>query len=127
MAAAPHLIYRIVGARIAAVRRARGWSQERLAEAAGIETSYVARIEAGTRRATLDKVVALADALGIPIARLFAPEGASPVVEHLPAALAAALTRLSYPDLELLASIAQSIREQPGRYVATRASRRKRK
>ncbi len=36
-----------LGARVAALRRARGWSQRRLAEAAGVSHGYIAQLELG--------------------------------------------------------------------------------
>jgi transcriptional regulator with XRE-family HTH domain len=60
----PHL--ETLGARLAAVRRDRGLTQDTLAEAAELSTSGIHRIEAGTRRtrrSTLDRIAA---ALGDP-------------------------------------------------------------
>ncbi len=53
--------YERMGKRVAQRRQARRMTQEQLAEASGIVTSYVARIEAGTRKPTLDVLRRIAD------------------------------------------------------------------
>jgi transcriptional regulator with XRE-family HTH domain len=56
-----------------AVRKARlrkGFSQERLAERAGLHPTYVGMIERGLRNATLDVAAKLADTLDIPLPKL---------------------------------------------------------
>lgn len=56
-----------------AVRHARlrkGFSQERLAERAGLHPTYVGMIERGVRNATLDVAAKLADALETPLPKL---------------------------------------------------------
>jgi transcriptional regulator with XRE-family HTH domain len=47
-------------------RRSRGWSQEHLAELAGLHRNYVQSLEHGNRSVSLLSVFALADALGLP-------------------------------------------------------------
>jgi len=48
----------------------KGFSQERLAERAGLHPTYVGMIERGVRNATLDVAAKLAGALGIPLPKL---------------------------------------------------------
>lgn len=62
--------YRLLGRRIAAFRRAGELSQERLGERAHVSASYVAHIEIGSRKPTLDVLLRIADALGIPLWKL---------------------------------------------------------
>ena len=116
MESQPHPIYREVGQRIAALRKGRGLTQERLAEAAGIETSYLARIETGARRPTLDKLANIAALLRVPIANLFRDEQEKPDADALPPTLAKAIRGMAYPDVELLGQIAATIREQRTEY-----------
>jgi transcriptional regulator with XRE-family HTH domain len=51
-------------------RSARGFSQERLAHAAGLARQYVGMIERGERNPTLEAGYALAKALGTPLSVL---------------------------------------------------------
>jgi transcriptional regulator with XRE-family HTH domain len=51
-------------------RRSRGWSQEHLAELAGLHRNYVQSLEHGQRSVSLLSVFALADALGLPASDL---------------------------------------------------------
>lgn len=52
------------GERVRGLREERGWSQEALAERAGLHFTYVSQIERGTRNPTLTVVARLAAALG---------------------------------------------------------------
>lgn len=52
------------GARLRAARRENGWTQERLAEAAGLHFTYVSSVERGERNVSLRNILRLADALG---------------------------------------------------------------
>lgn len=67
-----------IGLRIAYYRKYRGLKQEALAERVGYSTSYLARVEACGDNdnvvPTLDFLYQVADALDIPICRLFEDE-----------------------------------------------------
>jgi ribosome-binding protein aMBF1 (putative translation factor) len=54
-----------VGERIRVVRMQKGWTQVQLAEAAGLSSNYVARLERGELGASLYVALRLAEALGI--------------------------------------------------------------
>lgn len=58
-------IYRVLALRVREERRRAGYTLERLAERAGITGAFIAHIEAGRKRATLDTVSKLAAALGM--------------------------------------------------------------
>jgi transcriptional regulator with XRE-family HTH domain len=60
--------------RIRLLRTKRGWSQERLAEEAGIHRVYLAGIELGQRNPSLRNLENLARALGVTLPDLFKPE-----------------------------------------------------
>ena len=62
----------LFGARIRELRKARGWSQEELAERAYLHRVYVAGIEAGRRNVGLVNIVYLAKALDVSPGELFA-------------------------------------------------------
>lgn len=55
------------------LRLQRGLTQEQLAEMADIDVRYLVRIQRATERASLDVLVALAEALGVQPDRLLRP------------------------------------------------------
>lgn len=55
------------GKRVREVRRNKGVSQEKLAELAGIDRSYMGNIERGEKNITLKKVYEICEALGVDI------------------------------------------------------------
>ena len=57
--------YEALGKRIRAQRKIARMTQEELAELAGISISFLGHIERGTRKASLETLVALANALKI--------------------------------------------------------------
>ncbi|WP_424217331.1 helix-turn-helix domain-containing protein (plasmid) [Streptomyces sp. BI20] len=70
-----------VRTRIRALRTARGWSQENLAERARISPSQLSRIETGHRRLSLDQLTAIAGALGTSLDALVAsPEDSGVII-----------------------------------------------
>jgi transcriptional regulator with XRE-family HTH domain len=60
--------------RIKLLRNRRNWSQERLAEEAGIHRVYLAGIELGQRNPSLRNLENLARALGVTLPKLFENE-----------------------------------------------------
>lgn len=63
--------YPQIGRRIVGLRKRLGLTQEALAERAGIDNTYLARIEAGSRSPSLEVLHAVAAGLGVPVGRLF--------------------------------------------------------
>lgn len=59
------------GARVAAVRKGRGFTQQKLAEEIGMSVVAIAYIETGKRWARLGTLTKIADALQVDIADLF--------------------------------------------------------
>ena len=55
------------GKRVREVRKSKGISQERLAEMAGIDRSYMGNIERGEKNITLKKAYEICDALDVEI------------------------------------------------------------
>jgi transcriptional regulator with XRE-family HTH domain len=70
-------IVRDLAVRIRALRATKGWSQERLAEEAGIHRTYLGGIETARRNPSLRNLIRLARALGVSIAALFEERGAA--------------------------------------------------
>ena len=64
-------VAKALGKRVRALRTALGWSQERLAEEAGMHRTYMWGIEQGTRNPSLRHLARLASALGVPLHSLF--------------------------------------------------------
>jgi transcriptional regulator with XRE-family HTH domain len=60
-----------LGKRIRDLRQDRGWSQERLANEAGMHRTYMWGIERGVRNPSLRHLTCIAEALDCPIADLF--------------------------------------------------------
>ena len=63
----------LFGRRLAELRKAQGVSQEQLALMSGVARSYVSGVERGQRNIALLNIVRLAQALGLPPAKLFEP------------------------------------------------------
>lgn len=59
------------GEQVRKLRREKGMTQEQLADAAGIERSYMGTIERGERNPTLMKVYNIAKALDISLSKIF--------------------------------------------------------
>ena len=64
--------YMDLGKRVRKQRLLIGLTQQELAERIGVSTSFVGHIERGTRKASLETLVALANALGVSVDYLLA-------------------------------------------------------
>ena len=62
------------GHRVRDLRQARGLSQEKLAELAGVHRTYVSSLERGQRNVGLVNILAIAAALDVPASLLFTEE-----------------------------------------------------
>lgn len=60
-----------LGKRIRQLRLVRGWTQEYLAERAGVHEKFLGAVERGERNVTLRNISRLAHGLGVSIAVLF--------------------------------------------------------
>lgn len=60
-----------LGRKVRSLRDAKGWSQERLAEHADLDRSYIAGIEVGGRNPSLKALERLAGALSVRLSELF--------------------------------------------------------
>ncbi|MHB8644445.1 MAG: helix-turn-helix domain-containing protein [Thermomicrobiales bacterium] len=63
-----------LGTRVRELRLARGWTQEQLAERAGIHEKFLGAVERGERNVTLRNIARIARGLNVPIMALFATE-----------------------------------------------------
>jgi transcriptional regulator with XRE-family HTH domain len=64
-------IVRELAVRIRQLRHAKGWSQEKLAEEAGMHRTYLGGIEVARRNPSLRNLIRIARALGVPVKALF--------------------------------------------------------
>ena len=62
---------RSFGERVRSLRKARGLSQEQLADACHLDRTYIGGIERGERNVTVLKVRLIAEALSIPVSQVF--------------------------------------------------------
>jgi transcriptional regulator with XRE-family HTH domain len=62
---------RAFGDRVRELRLLRGWTQEQLAEAAGLHRTYVTAVERGQRNVSLDAIASIARGLGVAVEQLF--------------------------------------------------------
>jgi len=82
--------YNAIGQRIRRMRKARGFSQENLAEFAEISTVHMSHIETGKTKLSLPVLVAIADALDVRVDSLLYDEpraGVSIAVDEIAAIL----------------------------------------
>jgi len=71
--------YRL-GQNIARIRKQEtGYTQSEMEDYAGISRAYYGRIELGTHAATIDVLIKIADALNIPLYRLFLDANDNPI------------------------------------------------
>ena len=60
----------LFGRRMAELRRAKGWSQEKLALESGLARSYLGGVERGQRNLALLNICRLAETLDVPVREL---------------------------------------------------------
>jgi transcriptional regulator with XRE-family HTH domain len=107
--------YRALGRRIAERRHAVELTQEAVAASAGIGASYLAHIEAGRKKPTLDTLQKIAKALSVEPWQLLTDERASSDEKLWRARerkLAEKVRTLSRSELELLLSMATKLTRQ---------------
>lgn len=61
----------LFGARIRELRKARGLTQDQLAEFLGVEQKHISLIELGKSYPSLDRLIRIAEALQVPLPSLF--------------------------------------------------------
>lgn len=71
MAKRADAVQKSLGKRIRQLRQARGWSQEFLADEAGMHRTYMWGIEQGVRNPSIRHLTRIADALKVSLATLF--------------------------------------------------------
>ena len=61
----------LLGARIREIRKARGLTQEQLAEKVDVEQKHISRLEVGKNYPTIERLEKIADALQVPMVAFF--------------------------------------------------------
>ncbi len=69
-----HPLLKHVGSRVRRLRARQGWSQEELADHAGLDRSYMSGIERGVRNVSVLTLGKVARALGVPLTSLLRGE-----------------------------------------------------
>lgn len=64
-----------VGRRIVSLRKTKGWTQEKLAETAGLHRSYLAEVESGKKQPSIDMLVAISSCTNVTIDWLLLGKG----------------------------------------------------
>lgn len=100
-----------VGARVSAVRRDRGYTQEQLAEMVGIDPVTLSRWERGHQSLALGTLARVAEAIGVGIGDLLDTKRPLPQVEAAPAhlVLARAYDAMTEPRKALLLKLAREL------------------
>lgn len=65
-------LLRALGGRVRRLREGKGWTQETLADRAGLDRSYIAGIEAGLRNPSVKAVARVAKGLGVSMSEVVA-------------------------------------------------------
>lgn len=63
----------LLAANLRRLRARRGWSQEALADEAGLDRTYVGSVERAERNISIDNICRLAEALRVDVRQLLAP------------------------------------------------------
>lgn len=79
--------YTDLGQRIRKQRTLQGWTQEALAERIGVSTSFVGHIERGSRKASLETLVSVANALNVSLDYLLASSLKNTIIGPIPQSL----------------------------------------
>jgi transcriptional regulator with XRE-family HTH domain len=107
-------IYRVVGEGIRAERLQLGLTLEDLGELSSLHASYIGQIERNAKKASLETIASLADALNVPVGRFFAREGPSKkaiFAAQLEVILRANTERRQKLILEVLRQLSKSLSE----------------
>ncbi|WP_379142503.1 helix-turn-helix domain-containing protein [Paenibacillus sp. sgz500992] len=96
-----------VGNRIRELRKAKGWTQEQLAEAASLHYSYIGGVERGDRNISLETLEKIIAAFQVPAIEVFRFDDET---EHRKA-LDEHMTLISTKSAEEIAAITRVVRE----------------
>ena len=92
-------IKKLVGMRIKSLRRGKGYSQEKLAELAGINAKYLSSVERGEENPTLDLFIRVSQSLKVDINEMFNIEYESQTPQALRKKLQSLVAEIKDQDL----------------------------
>ena len=102
-----------LGQRIRVLREALSFTQEGLAEKAGISVSFVSMIERGERTPQVETLATISNALGITVAQLFlglnVPRANIAQTQELPLIAYLGTLRLDWNDVDALLKVARAM------------------
>lgn len=78
------ILTQTIGCRLRRYRQERGYSQEALAELAGLHPTYIGQVERGEKNVTIDSLAKISGALGVPLSQLFEVAEEARVAENWP-------------------------------------------
>ena len=94
-----------IGERLRSYRNQKGWSQEELAEQAGLHPTYIGQLERGEKNATLDSISKVALALNISLSQLFESISLSSDTTNIPSRCYSIIQQQPLKDQEALLEI----------------------
>lgn len=101
-----------LGRRIRELRKARGWSQEKLGEKADLHPTYIGGIERGERNVAFENIVHIASAFELSLSQFFDyQKGGQSKRDALKAGLISSLQKRGERELKLLLAILQAFDE----------------
>lgn len=107
--------YKLIGINIADIRRRKGLTQSFLAEAADISDTYVSHIETGRKKVSIEVLLRISDALGVPPEELLSGVG-NASRNNSDTKLSGILDGCNSYERNVICSIASSAREALKKY-----------
>ncbi|QDY81966.1 helix-turn-helix transcriptional regulator [Paenibacillus polymyxa] len=104
-------VLKLVGARIRALRKEKGLSQESLGEKGGFHFSYIGQIERGEKNVSLINIAKIADALDVNLIQLFAYVNEDIKVTKQEAGLNEIITLLRNSSLQTIKLVKNIVKE----------------
>jgi len=102
----------LLGQRIRAIRKAKGWTQEQLGSKADISYKFIGEIERGQQNPSFDTLVKIADALEIELFDLFRFEQSITNRKDIEARLTKIIKEISDEDLRQVFFVLKGIYPQ---------------
>lgn len=99
----------LLGRRIRAIRKAKGWTQEELGSKADVSYKFIGEIERGLQNPSFDTLVKIADALKIELFELFQFENGAINRKEIEASMSKIIKGMSEDDLRKIFSLLRGL------------------